>query len=120
MLLLTACSAAGQDKGTINPDEFEKAIREKGVQVLDVRRPDEYKEGHLAGAVNADWHDDKVFQEQAALLDKKKPVYVYCLSGGRSAKATGWLKDNGFATVIGLEGGIKAWKAASKPLQTDH
>jgi rhodanese-related sulfurtransferase len=116
-LLLASCTAFGQDKGVLKANDFEKAIQVKGVQLLDVRKPDEYKEGHVKGAVLANWHDTTQFREQAALLDKKKPVYLYCLAGVRSAKAAEYLKAQGFTQVIGLDGGIKAWKEAGKPVE---
>ncbi len=108
--------SSGQRTNAVSANDFEKAVRAGGVQLLDVRRPDEFSAGHLLGAVRANWHDSTEFREQAAHLDKKKPVYVYCLSGGRSGKAADWLAQNGFTQVIDLEGGIKAWKAAGKPL----
>jgi rhodanese-related sulfurtransferase len=120
ILMLTSCSAIGQNKNTISVNDFEKAVQEKGAQILDVRRPDEFKEGHLKGAIRANWHDQKEFQEQVSHLDKTKPVYVYCLSGVRSAKAADWLSENGFAQITNLEGGIKAWKEAGKPVQSEN
>ena len=50
-------------------------------------------------------------------LDKSKPVFVYCKSGGRSAKASAKLEELGFKTIIQLEGGMMKWTAAglSKP-----
>ena len=42
---------------------------------------------------------------------------VYCRSGGRSAKAAGILKENGFKQVYDLDGGIIDWSAANKPIE---
>ena len=50
------------------------------------------------------------------MLDKQKPVLVYCLSGGRSASAAELLSEKGFKEVYNLEGGILKWDAANKPL----
>lgn len=119
-LMLVSYSAAAQTKNVINADDFEKAVQAKGVQILDVRRPDEFKEGHLKGAIRANWQDQKEFLEQVSHLDKKKPVYVYCLSGVRSGKAADWLSENGFVQVTNLQGGIEAWKKAGKPLQSKN
>ena len=120
LLMLISFSAAAQTKNVINADDFEKAVKEKGAQILDVRRPDEFKEGHLKGAIRANWQDQKEFLEQVGHLDKKKPVYVYCLSGVRSGKAADWLSENGFVQVTNLQGGIEAWKKAGKPLQSEN
>jgi rhodanese-related sulfurtransferase len=48
------------------------------------------------------------------VVDPKKPVLVYCRSGGRSAKAAKQMKDLGFVEISDLDGGITAWKKAGK------
>ena len=115
--VLLSVSVFAQQKTVLPVDEYEKAVQAKATQVLDVRRPDEFKEGHIKGAVNANWQDQKTFVEQAGKLDKSKPVYVYCLSGVRSDKAAIWLIEHGFTQVVNLKGGIEAWKEAKKPLE---
>ncbi len=117
VLLFVSGTAAAQNKTNVTPAEFEKGLQAKGVQLLDVRRPEEYKEGHLKGATLANWQDEKQFQAQAAKLDKSKPVYVYCLAGVRGDKAATWLVKNGFTNVVNLDGGIKAWKEAGKSVE---
>src|SRR5262249_15129933 len=101
----------------VNAAEFEKGIQSKDVQVVDVRRPDEFKEGHIKSAVLANWQDQPQFEEKVKTLDKNKPVYVYCLAGVRSDKAADALLKKGFLKVVQLDGGIKAWKDAGKPLE---
>jgi len=54
--------------------------------VLDVRTPEEFQSGHLAGAVNMNINDPG-FEQQVARLDTTQSVYVYCLAGSRSARA---------------------------------
>lgn len=120
ILLFMSGSAAAQNKTTVTAAEFEKGLQIKGVQLLDVRRPEEFKEGHIKGAILANWQDEKQFQEQASKLDKSKPVYVYCLAGIRGDKAASWLVKNGFTSVVNLEDGIKAWKEAGKPTVAEH
>jgi phage shock protein E len=117
LLLLFSGAAAAQGKSTLPPAEYEKAIQAKGAQLLDVRRPEEYKEGHIKGATLANWQQEDQFKAQAVKLDKSKPVYVYCLSGVRSGRAANWLTQNGFTNVVNLEGGIEAWKNAGKPVE---
>lgn len=117
VLLFVSGTAAAQNKTDVSPAEFEKGLQAKGVQLLDVRRPEEFKEGHLKGATLANWQDEKQFQAQAAKLDKSKPVYVYCLAGVRGDKAATWLIKNGFTNVVNLDGGIKAWKEAGKSVE---
>lgn len=120
LLLFVSGTAAAQNKTDVSPAEFEKGITSKETQLLDVRRPEEYKEGHLKGATLANWQDEKQFQAQAGKLDKRKPVYVYCLAGVRSNKAASWLLKNGFTQVVNLAGGIKAWKEAGKPVEQEQ
>jgi len=84
-------------------------------QLLDVRTPSEYKDGHLKGAENINFYDAS-FAAQTEALDKSKPVFVYCRSGARSAGAARKLKELGFQEVIDLRHGILAWKRAGLPV----
>jgi len=96
---------------------FQKDIEARAdIQLIDVRTPEEYAEAHLRGATNYSV-TDRTFQEKIAQLDINKPVYVYCKSGGRSARASERLKQFGFAEIRDLEGGITAWQVASLPTE---
>ncbi|UEG50127.1 thioredoxin fold domain-containing protein [Ferruginibacter lapsinanis] len=112
--LLTACNSEAQ-VNNLSVDEFEKAISKTDIQLLDVRTADEYQSGHLNNSMLADWNNKTEFAERVKALDKAKPVYTYCLARARSKAATEWLLQNGF-NAYNLTGGIKAWKAANKPL----
>ena len=116
LLFVSAPFVAAQQKTSLPVPAFDKALQEKHVQLLDVRTPEEFKSGYIAGAVNADWQNRDLFAQQAGKLDKTAPVYVYCLSGIRSGRAADWLSANGFTKVFSLEGGVKAWKDADKKL----
>ncbi len=77
-----------------------------GALLLDVRRPEEYADGHIPGSVNAPLTaPDKL---PGIIGDKDRVVYVYCLSGARSRRATNYLKKIGFTNVHDL-GGINAY-----------
>ncbi|WP_445457521.1 rhodanese-like domain-containing protein [Flavobacterium sp. HNIBRBA15423] len=95
---------------------FEQKMKEEGVQLIDVRTPSEYAEGHLANAVNININDSD-FKAKIEALDKTKPILVYCKSGGRSGRACSQLKEMGFTTIIDLDGGITDWKAHEKPIE---
>lgn len=86
------------------------------VQLVDVRTPEEVAEGHLEGAVNFCINTDG-FEAKIETLDKSKAVYVYCRSGGRSARAANLMKEAGFKEVYDLDGGITAWMAAGKEVK---
>lgn len=113
--VLIACSGQAQSSN-LSVTEFEKAIAQSNIQLLDVRTPGEYQSGHLANALQANWNDEAQFRERAKALDKNKPIYTYCLSGARSNAATLWLRSNGF-TAYNLTGGINAWKIAGKTVE---
>lgn len=96
-----------------------KAFAEKlklmpNAPLIDIRTPEEFAEGHLAKSLNYDWYN-AAFDKQMAGLDKTKPVFIYCHSGGRSAAAVAKMKAAGFKEVYELAGGISAWKAAGLP-----
>ena len=117
LLLLFTASCSSAQNTTVSPSEFQKAVKEKGVQVLDVRTPEEYDEGFISGAVLANWNDQTSFQQGIADLDKTQTVYIYCKSGRRSAAAQEWMLANGFTKVVNLEGGILAWNEAGLPTE---
>jgi rhodanese-related sulfurtransferase len=114
-VLILSCNGSAQ-KSNLSVQEFEKGISQNGIQVLDVRTAREYQSGHLANAFLADWTNKQEFTERVAALYKAKPVYAYCLSGGRSDAAMNWLNKNGF-TAYNLSGGINAWNKENKPLE---
>jgi thioredoxin len=102
---------------TIDAKAFsEKIATTPNPQILDVRTPEEFSADHLDKAVNVDWLGDN-FIAGAEKMDKTKPVYVYCKSGGRSQSAVEKLEELGFKNVYQLQGGILKWDAAglSKP-----
>ena len=116
-LIFTSCNSQTAAVKQLNVDEFEKGISEGKVQLIDVRTPEEFKEKHIAGAVNMNVNS-KNFEEQITSLDKSKPVYFYCLAGSRSQKASELAAKEGFASVNNLEKGITGWIGANKPVTT--
>ncbi len=114
---LGSCQNAGPGvKENLSADQFEAKLKGADVQLIDVRTPGEYEEGHLKDAVNIDINSGD-FEQKLAKLDKNKPVLVYCLSGGRSGSAAGILNGMGFKEVYNLNGGIMSWNNAGKPTQ---
>jgi rhodanese-related sulfurtransferase len=117
LLLSAFFSCRAQQQNELNANEFAKALGGKNIQVLDVRTPGEFNGGHIENALLADWNNQPEFNRRVQHIDKDKPVYVYCLAGGRSASAAQWMRQHGFQQVYELKGGIHAWRAAGKPLQ---
>lgn len=103
----------------LSPIAFNKALSIEGLtaQLLDVRTPEEFETGAINGALHANWLNKEQFSDRVKSLDTNKVIYIYCLSGGRSAAAQNWLLANGFKKVINLKGGINAWNQAGLPLK---
>lgn len=98
-------------------DAFAKKIESTAnAQLVDVRTPEEFKEGHLKGFTNIDWQGAN-FQAEISKLDKNKPTFIHCRSGKRSAAANEAMLKLGFKEVYDLKGGINAWKEAGKPVE---
>jgi len=74
--------------------------------LLDVRQPDEYRQGHIPGARNVPMQKLRDFMLE--VTDRQTPLYVYCLSGGRAGLAVKALKGVGFTLVYNL-GGINSY-----------
>jgi thioredoxin len=121
-ILFNSCSS-GQTNGiktNLSATEFADKIKELPTATLiDVRTPDEFSKGHLANANNYDWNGTE-FDNQIAPLDKSEPVFVYCLSGGRSSSAANKMRSDGFTQVYEMDGGIMKWRGANLPETTDN
>lgn len=85
-------------------------------QILDVRTASEFGGGHLLAAKNINVKEPD-FEQKIQILDKNQPVFVYCLSGGRSKIAHELLAKNGFANIIELEGGYLKWSSENRPVE---
>lgn len=88
---------------------------QKKVEVLDVRTPDEFAEGHIAGAKNIDFQA-KDFADKLGGLDKTQTYLVHCAAGGRSTRALETFQKLGFTHIVHLDGGMNAWKKAGQPV----
>ena len=113
--LNTACS---QNFENCEVKEFAELIADPNVVILDVRKADEFAEGHIAGAVLIDQFQSDFVEQAQAQLPKEKTIAIYCRSGRRSANAAGKLAAVGYQCV-NLKGGILAWKEAGMPVTTD-
>jgi sulfur-carrier protein adenylyltransferase/sulfurtransferase len=94
----------------MSPEEardFMAAHPRDSYQILDVRQPKEYEQGHLAGALLM---PVKEVGSRSAELDRDKPLFVYCHSGVRSKAASQLLLADGFKDVYNMSGGIMAWR----------
>ncbi|PYS48804.1 MAG: MBL fold metallo-hydrolase [Acidobacteria bacterium] len=89
--------------------------KENDLQLLDVRRPAEYADGHAPGALNLPLNSQ--LGEQAARFDANSRTAVICAGGYRSSAATSILSRSGFNHVLNVEGGTTAWINAGYPVE---
>lgn len=104
----------------VSPEKFQTLLsQDPNAYLLDVRKPEEYVAGHLAGAHLLNWLDEGLFKEGAESLDKTKTLYVYCRSGRRSGEAADYLAGKGFR-VVDMDGGILAWQEKGLPVMAPY
>lgn len=122
LLFINSCQSGNSQnaKTSLSAVEFSQKLKElANAPLIDVRTPEEFSKGHLEHAKNIDWNGSS-FDKEITAVDKSKPVFVYCLSGGRSAAAAAKMRSDGFKQVYELEGGIMKWRAANLPETTDN
>ena len=107
---LTACSAVGNSSEyrQVSSVEAQKLMEsESDYIILDVRRADEYANGHIPGAINIA-NEKIVDKEPEELPDKEQLILVYCRSGNRSKQAAAKLANMGYTNIVEF-GGINEW-----------
>ena len=105
-------SPTGSDlsDGQISKERFVSLLNSTtNAQLIDVRTPEEFSGGSIEGSLNIDFYSEG-FHGQLKSLDKGRPVFIYCKSGGRSGKTYKVLKDMGVGKVYDLKGGYSGWK----------
>lgn len=115
LLLLPTLMLAADPAKHVKADEAAKIIADGKVAVIDVRTPDEFKDGHIQGAKNIDIMGND-FEAQLGKLDKTQPTLVHCQAGGRSTRALKVFEKLGFTNLIHLDEGFGGWEAAGKPV----
>ncbi len=105
-------NAARAEIREVEPHEVVENL--SAFSVLDVREPDEYEQGALPNAVHVP-RGQLEFSVEGRLVDKSRPVVVYCAGGTRSAFAAKTLQDLGYGDVVSLAGGFNRWKDEGRP-----
>ena len=112
LMLLSSCGThVGSENSyrRISMDEAVKMMKnEKNYIILDVRRPDEYAEGHIPGAINVP-NEEIGTAEISELPDKSQLILVYCRSGRRSKEAAEKLEKLGYTNIVEF-GGIQDYE----------
>ncbi len=106
VLAFTTSNAQVMDTITVlTAEQFTNAISSDSIQLLDVRTPEEFKEGHISDALNINFLEPETFYIEVEKLDRSTPLYIYCRSGNRSEKAAVKLDSLGFKNIYDLKGG---------------
>lgn len=102
----------------LSVEAFQSKLASDGnIQLLDVRTPQEFVEGHIPGAINIDWLAEGFTEAAQEALDPERPVLIYCRRGRRSAEAAHVLDSLSY-TVFNLKDGFNQWKNAGVPVTT--
>lgn len=108
-------SDAGKAYTKLSAKAFDSQLKtEKDPVIVDVRTPKEFQDGHIDRARNINIQDAN-FKSEIENLDKSAPVYVYCLSGGRSSDAASQMQAAGFKNIYELDGGMMKWRSENLP-----
>jgi sulfur-carrier protein adenylyltransferase/sulfurtransferase len=101
------------------PEELSQRLANREpVTVIDVRDPDEYREGHLEDATNIS-RGFLEFRIGGAITDPETPIVLYCQTGLRSVLAAKALQELGYKNVINLKGGYQRWAQSGLPVVKD-
>lgn len=102
-----AQSAAAPQVPLIEPAQVKGLMALGGkLTIVDVRRPDEFAQGHIAGAILMPLDS---LPQTYAKLPKKGKLIVYCRSGHRSGLAVQFLAEHGYTNAVSMHGGFIAW-----------
>ena len=112
IMLLSSCGTPGGSTNSYRQISMDEAVKmmkdEKNYIILDVRRPDEYAEGHIPGAINVP-NEEIGTAEIAELPRKSQLILVYCRSGRRSKEASEKLVKLGYTNIVEF-GGIQDYE----------
>lgn len=99
----------GKFLNTLTEDEFREGYRK--AQLIDVREPQEFENGHILGARNIPMTQLK---QRLIEIRPDKPVYLYCQGSARSQRAAQTLHKQGYKKLYQLKGGFKNWSGKIK------
>lgn len=113
--ILCSCNSTTTGVHLLDVKDFSNRIKNtENSTIIDVRTPEEFAQGHLINAHNVDWNNPD-FDSNIKAFDKNDPVFVYCLSGGRSGRAVALMEKLGFKTIYELDGGMLKWRSQNMP-----
>lgn len=120
LLVLLGASFAtleAQNKIEVNSKEVKEILKkEKNIIVIDVRTPDEFKEGHVKDAQNIDIREYDAYSK-IDKLNHNASYIVYCRTNRRSGMAVAYMMQKGFKTVYQMMDGFMGWAANNYAIQ---
>lgn len=116
MALLLSCGAPYGVREITSTEEMQSLLASDRYYVVDVRTPEEFDQGHIAGAINIPVGNSQFVAEIASLQDNKG-VIVYCRSGNRSTMACQKLRELKLDSLINYKGGMQQWQDGERSLK---
>lgn len=116
-LFLSGCGATNDEANFahIPASDFHDILVARESILLDIRTPQEFAAARIPGAVMIDFNSLS-FRSRIEALEKDKIYLIYCRTGTRTQKSMRLYQQLGFATVLGLQGGIEAWARYGYPV----
>jgi rhodanese-related sulfurtransferase len=107
------------DNGKIVEPETAKELFDNGVLFVDVRNDDDYKNGHIPGAIHVNVRDSTFETKFVEVVKKDQEVVIYCrgISCSRSRLAISKAKSLGFEKLYYFKEGFPGWKFAEYPIE---
>lgn len=119
VLIAVSCLSPKKGYRSVTAEEFSDIISNNSeVQILDVRTPAEYAEGHIYNAINVDVKSAQFEKQVEVAISKERLVAVYCRSGRRSKTAADFLVSKGY-DVVDLNNGFNEWQSLNMPVSME-
>ena len=114
IIILAASLAFAASKDIVSSEAKNLMAKNKQIFLLDVRTPEEYRQGHLRGAVLIPMGE---MERRIAEVPGNRPVLVYCAGGSRSRAVANFLAERGYRSVYNMSDGIVGWYRNGMPVE---
>lgn len=94
-------------------EAYDRLKESSDVYIIDVRRLDEFKKGHIRNAKNISIDG---FKDRLNKIPRNKDVLIYCDTGARSIRAVRYLEVSGHEHILHMHQGMRSWKKAGYPV----
>ncbi|MBT1446194.1 rhodanese-like domain-containing protein [Shewanella sp. JM162201] len=117
-LVITTIKSMTSKVKNVSTQELVQLVNKENAKVVDVRAKEEFRKGHIVGAVNLTMSEIKNNQISSLESARKSPIILVCNAGMTSGQAAQLLVAQGFEQVYSLKGGMGDWQAANLPVQS--